>query len=160
LGATGASSRGPPSDPDGDIAVSEISLLAALEEGRRPLVPCSARWKVERVQVLAVLERTAVVHPAELAGEPPERVLARLGEVTVDPESVIWRPVETKPRWGGRLRRGVRRCYGCGRSAPEVSFPAQNSWLCGDCRRARHRRDVRRGPERRRGRQRQNRSAA
>ena len=128
--------------------MSEISLLVALEEGRRPLVPCSARWREERVQMLAVLERTAVVHAAELEGEPAYRVLARLAEVTVDSESVTWRPVETKPRWGGRLRRGVRCCYGCGRAAPEASFPARDSWLCADCRRARHRQDVRRGRER------------
>jgi hypothetical protein len=113
----------------------KVTLESALAAGREPLVPFDASWRRDPVRVRAVLERTAVIYPADTAGDPEDRVLVRLGEVDVDPTAVRWQPA--RRGWGAPKHVGPRRCTGCGRGQEEVRFPVTHSWLCAECRRQR-----------------------
>jgi hypothetical protein len=81
-------------------------------------VPFAARWNGQPVMVRAVLERTAVVYPADTTGGPDDRMLALRTALIVNPEDLQWIepcPDRGKPRMGiyrrpsQRLPRSVKR---------------------------------------------------
>ncbi|MGH7919889.1 MAG: hypothetical protein ACREQM_08090 [Candidatus Dormibacteraceae bacterium] len=94
---------------------------------------------VESLQVLAVLERTAVVCPAGSDGSGVERSLARLPELFVDPAVIRWKAQGEEKRYG---HDGVvspharRRCPRCHRDEGDVQFRAYRTSYCVDCARA------------------------
>jgi hypothetical protein len=113
------------------------------------LVPFEADHRGQPVVVLAVLERTAVAYPAGTAGDPDDRFLARLAEVTVDPGRLRWRESMRGRRRSGtgmHLHQQPRRCQGCGRTAAQTRFSDDLATYCVPCSKERQREWGGRGP--------------
>lgn len=124
-----------------DIQAVDLETLLR-REGLPPecvLVPFSAHCRGERVNVLAVLQRTAVVHPARLEGDPQNRALVRRSEVIVERAAIRTRPMK-QGSWGWPPRSGsatadVRRCSRCRRPEGQAVFPEGRSSCCRSCHR-------------------------
>jgi hypothetical protein len=117
------------------VALSEI--LAAAPRRARLLVPFEGSWNGRAVVVTGVLERTAVVHPAD---SPDDRVLARQADVLVHPGRLRWK--EAKPtRQGEGLvlqpHQRPKRCSDCRRTSGETEFRAYKAAYCVECSRRR-----------------------
>jgi hypothetical protein len=117
------------------VALSEV--LAAASRRARLLVPFEGTWNGQAVAVMAVLERTAVVHAADL---PDDRVLARQADVQVHPGRLRWKEARpTRPGEGLVLQPQQRpkRCSDCRRTADETQFRAYKAAYCVECSRRR-----------------------
>ena len=123
--------------------IQAIDLETLLTKERLPpewvLVPFSAHCNGELVNVLAVLQRTAVVHPARLEGEPQDRAVVRRSEVIVERGAIVTCPTK-QGSWGWPHRWGsatveVRRCSRCRRPEGQVAFPEGKSSCCRSCHR-------------------------
>ncbi|MGH2930650.1 MAG: hypothetical protein ACRDL8_20770, partial [Solirubrobacteraceae bacterium] len=91
---------------------------------------------VESLQVLAVLERTAVVCPAGSDGSAVERSLARLPELFVDATAIRWKTQGEEQRYGHDgivSSHARRRCPRCHRAAGEAEFRAYRTSYCVEC---------------------------
>jgi hypothetical protein len=121
------------------VALSEV--LAAAPRRARLLIPFEGTWNGRPVVVTGVLERTAVVLPADSSGLPHDRVLARQADVLVHPGRLRWK--EARP-----TRRGTafvlpirpsrpRQCADCRRTPEETEFRAYKAAYCIECSRRR-----------------------
>lgn len=124
-----------------DIQVTDLETL--LTSNHLPpegvLVPFPADCRGEPVNVLAVLQRTAVIHSVWLRGDPQDRAVVRRSEVIVDQRALRVRPVEDSrsvwPARKGHAITGGRRCSRCRRPEGQVAFPLDRSWCCRSCHR-------------------------
>jgi hypothetical protein len=121
----------------------EVTLAEAMDAAdprARLLVPFESTWHGQAVLVTAVLERTAVVHPANAAGDPDERMVARRAELLVEAGRLRWAASQAERRRGGFevwVTDRPRHCSACHRTSAETAFRAYKSAYCVPCSRAR-----------------------
>jgi hypothetical protein len=119
------------------MALSEV--LAANRRARL-LVPFEGTRNGRPVTVLAVLERTAVVHVVNTPGSSDDRALARQTQVLVHPGRLRWK--EARPARPGeglllRAQQRPKRCSDCRRTPDEMEFRAYKAAYCVQCSRRR-----------------------
>jgi hypothetical protein len=86
------------------------------------------------------LERTAVCHPLDAAGDPDERTVVRRAELLVEVGRLRWREARPTPQGEGlvlQVQGRPRRCSDCRRTADETRFRAYKAAYCVDCSRRR-----------------------
>ncbi|MGH7920967.1 MAG: hypothetical protein ACREQM_13645 [Candidatus Dormibacteraceae bacterium] len=91
---------------------------------------------VESLQVLAVLDRTAVVCRTGSDEAAVERSLARLPELFVDATAIRWKTQGEEQRYGHDgivSSHARRRCPRCHRAAGEAEFRAYRTSYCVEC---------------------------
>ena len=126
--------------PEAQRAVTLDEAIGAADPQARLLVPFDATWRGRSVLVTAVLERTAVAHPAGAAGDPDERMLVRRTELLVEAGWLRWRLARRTPEGEGlvlHVKQRVRRCSECRRTADETQFRAYKAAYCVQCSRRR-----------------------
>jgi hypothetical protein len=116
-----------------ECEVTLAEAIDAADPSARLLVPFEATWRGRPVLVTAVLERTAVCHPADAAGDPDERLVARRAELLVETNGLRWVVPGVERRRGAFevwVKEAPRRCSACGRTPSETAFRAYKAAYC------------------------------
>src|SRR5262245_26495773 len=121
-----------------EVALDKV--LAAADPQAQLLVPFEGTWHGQQVVVTAVLDRTVVVHSADTAGDPADRIVVWQTDVLVHPGRLRWKGARPTPVGQGlvvQVQQRPRRCSDCRRTSAETQFRAYKAAYCVECSRRR-----------------------